>query len=104
MTLWLEIDRVEHRNLVGHGSHRQAMYSITAELVQALPGLGFRVHLTPQTTLYLVAEFASPQKVYTFSFRVVHIESLKCIHSATKFGIPYPKGPKDPIIRYLGLG
>ena len=35
---------------------------------------------------YFVAEFISPPKVYTFSFRVGSIipESVKCIHSATK--------------------
>ena len=37
--------------------------------------------------LFLVAEFRSPPKVYTFSFIVGNIipKSVKCIHSATKY-------------------
>ena len=37
--------------------------------------------------VYLVAEFISPPKVYTFSGLVVDIipKSVKCIHSATRF-------------------
>ena len=35
---------------------------------------------------FLVAEFISPKKVYTFSFIVggIILKSVKCIHSATK--------------------
>ena len=42
-------------------------------------------------TIYLVAEFISPRKVYTFSFIVGNIipKSEKCIHSATKFRSMY---------------
>ena len=37
----------------------------------------------------LVAEFISPPKVYTVSFIVGNIipKSVKCIHSATKYGV-----------------
>ena len=39
---------------------------------------------------FLLAEFISPQKVYTFGFIVGHIipKSAKCIHSATKTKVP----------------
>ena len=50
------------------------------------------------TQSVLVAEFISPQKVYTFSFILGTIipKSVKCIHSATKYSKIIP-------IRFINL-
>ena len=68
--------------------------------LQALESLGiFPPHLADgnrTSLLYLVAEFISHPKVYTFSFIVGSIiqKSVKCILSATKY---------MTLIRYSGL-